>query len=196
MENFQPFASPLWVNLAILIPVASYVFWRKYHLEISWAKLLYAGLFGIAFGVNEAVVVVYLRAATGLLSGFEHGLAGTVGSLGPYEQMQLLAAMPVTLVSIELVREAATLIILAAVACAVAIRIPERWALFLWTFALWDIFYYVGLWLIVRWPPSVLTQDILFLIPVPWVSQVWFPVLVSLSAMAAVALARTGKIPE
>jgi hypothetical protein len=43
----------------------------------------------------------------------------------------------------------------------------ERWALFLWMFAFWDIFYYLGHWLIIRWPPSVLTQDVLFLIPIP-----------------------------
>ncbi|OGG79911.1 hypothetical protein A3A39_03820 [Candidatus Kaiserbacteria bacterium RIFCSPLOWO2_01_FULL_54_13] len=194
MENFQLLASPWWVNLGVFVPVASFFLWRRYNFEISWARLLYAGLFGIAFGVNEAVVVVYLRAATDLLSGFEHGLAGTVESLSAYEQMQLLNAMPVTLVSIELVREAATLIILATVACAVARRIPERWALFLWMFAFWDIFYYIGLWIIVYWPPSLLTQDVLFLIPVPWIAQVWFPILVSILCIGAVALARTDKM--
>lgn len=45
--------------------------------------------------------------------------------------------------------------------------------------------YYVGLSLIIRWPPSLLAQDLLFLIPIPWIAQVWFPVLVSLLAVAA-----------
>ena len=56
-------------------------------------------------------------------------------------------------------------------------------------FAFWDIFYYVGLGLIIRWPPSVLMQDVLFLIPTPWIAPVWFPVLVSVLAIAAVLLA-------
>jgi hypothetical protein len=65
----------------------------------------------------------------------------------------------------------------------------ERWALFLWMFAFWDISYYAGLWLIIRWPPSLFTQDVLFLIPTPWMAPVWFPILVSLLAIAAVLLA-------
>jgi hypothetical protein len=56
-------------------------------------------------------------------------------------------------------------------------------------FAFWDIFYYAGLWLIIRWPSSLLTQDVLFLIPTPWIAPVWFPILVSLLAIAAVLLA-------
>jgi hypothetical protein len=34
-------------------------------------------------------------------------------------------------------------------------------------FAFWDIFYYVGLWLMIRWSPSLLTEDVLFPIPTP-----------------------------
>ena len=85
-------------------------------------------------------------------------------------------------------REAATLVILVSLAFAICSRLWERWAIFLWMFAFWDIFYYVGLWLITRWPPSFLTWDILFLIPVLWVAQVWFPLLVSLLSIGAVAI--------
>ena len=52
-------------------------------------------------------------------------------------------------------------------------------------FGIWDIFYYVFLWFILGWPESLLTWDILFLIPYPWVGPVLAPVLVSL-AMAGV----------
>lgn len=69
----------------------------------------------------------------------------------------------------------------------------ERWAFFLWTFAFWDIFYYVGLWLAIQWPPSFLTQDVLFLIPVPWIAPVWFPVSISLLTIGAVLAARIRK---
>src|SRR6266481_2867407 len=63
-------------------------------------------------------------------------------------------------------------------------------AVFLWTFALWDIVYYAGLWATVRWPLSLRDPDVLFLIPVPWISPVWFPLLVSALALAAVLLSR------
>jgi hypothetical protein len=46
--------------------------------------------------------------------------------------------------------------------------------------------YYAGLWATVRWPYSLLSPDVLFLIPVPWVAQVWFPLLVSALAILAV----------
>ena len=64
--------------------------------------------------------------------------------------------------------------------------------MFLWTFAVWDVVYYVGLWATVRWPSSLTTPDVLFLIPVPWLSQVWFPLFVSALALGAVLLARRG----
>src|SRR2546422_10082661 len=53
----------------------------------------------------------------------------------------------------------------------------ERFAVFLWIFALWDIGYYVALWATVRWPYSPTSPDVLFFIPVAWTSQVWFPIL-------------------
>ena len=65
-----------------------------------------------------------------------------------------------------------------------------RVALFLWAFATWDIAYYAGLWLTIRWPASLGEIDVLFLIPQPWISQVWFPLAVSLSTLASVILAR------
>ncbi len=59
------------------------------------------------------------------------------------------------------------------------------------TFGVWDIFYYAWLWVILGWPPSLPTLDILFLIPIAWVGPVWAPCLVSvglIGASAAVAL--------
>ena len=50
---------------------------------------------------------------------------------------------------------------------------------FLWTFSVWDIFYDVWLRLTIGWPISFINSDVLFLLPVPWVAQVWFPILVS-----------------
>jgi hypothetical protein len=53
------------------------------------------------------------------------------------------------------------------------------------------------LWATIDWPPSLLTDDILFLIPVPWISQVWYPVAVSsLSVLAVVFASRIGRHRE
>jgi hypothetical protein len=65
-----------------------------------------------------------------------------------------------------------------------------RAAVFLWAFAIWDVIYYAALWATVRWPLSLKDPDVLFLIPVPWLSPVWFPLLVSGLAVAAVLLTR------
>src|SRR3989338_1637850 len=188
MESFQLLASPWYVNLGYLIPLGSYVLWRWHPISVPARKLLYAGIFGAAFGINEAIVVLYLRASTGLLPGFEEKLIGAADSLSIYEQIQLLNAMPATIVSTEMLREVATLVILLSLSFAIVRHVWERWALFLWMFAFWDIFYYVGLWFATRWPHSLLTWDILFLTPEPWVAQVWFPLLVSALTAGAVLL--------
>ena len=60
-----------------------------------------------------------------------------------------------------------------------------RFAVFCFTFGVWDIFYYIWLWVFLGWPPSLLTNDVLFLIPVPWISPVLAPVIVSLCLVAA-----------
>jgi hypothetical protein len=77
--------------------------------------------------------------------------------------------------TVEMLREGATMIMLVSIALLAAARAKERCAVFLWIFALWDISYYAGLWATIRWPTSPKDVGVLFLIPVPWVAQVWFP---------------------
>ena len=55
-------------------------------------------------------------------------------------------------------------------------------------FGVWDICYYAWLWIFIDWPPSLLTWDILFLIPVPWIAPVLAPVLVSVALVAGALL--------
>src|ERR1700691_1354667 len=82
---------------------------------------------------------------------------------------------------VEIGREAATMLMLAAIALAVA-RNPRQWAAaFAIAFGVWDIVFYAGLRLLLGWPASLFTWDILFLIPVPWVGPVIAPVLVSVA---------------
>ena len=89
-----------------------------------------------------------------------------------------------------MLREGTTIVMLVGVALLAASTARERCAVFLWTFAWWDISYYAGLWSTVRWPTSLNDLDVLFLIPVPWVAQVWFPLLVSVLTLVSVALSR------
>ena len=181
-QNFIPFASPWWVNLLILIPFICYYFWRN-KLDISLKTLLAAGLFAAAFGFVEAACVVYLRGAAGLLQNIS-----AVKDI--YQQANILALLPEKLLRIEVAREAATMIMLIAIAFLAVKTKRERWAVYFWVFAFWDIFYYVGLFATIGWPSSLTTPDVLFLIPIPWYSQVWFPFLVSGLFILSIILGR------
>jgi hypothetical protein len=76
-------------------------------------------------------------------------------------------------------REAATIVMLVVIAYLVGGTWIERGVFFLWTFAFWDLFYYLSLYILIKWPPKLTTIDVLFLIPKPWIAPVWFPVGVS-----------------
>jgi hypothetical protein len=175
------------------VPFLAYAVWRRKHLELSWHQLVYAAVFAAGFGFVEAAVVVYLRAVLGLLPGY-HGTLRDVQRMAvdSYQQVQSINQFPQSLLTIEVMREAATLLILLSVSLLSARRTRERWGIFLWIFALWDVSYYAGLWATVRWPSSLKEMDVLFLIPQPWISQVWFPLVVSaLSAIVVLASKRT-----
>lgn len=191
MDKLGLFAKPWWVNLLILVPLVAYSAWRRRGLALTNWTLIAAAVFGTAFGFVEASVVVYLRTASGLLPAYNGTLSDIARqSTDLYQQSQALTQVPEGLLGVEVFREAATLVMLIAVALLAVRTRRECCAIFLWTFAVWDIFYYVGLWATVRWPPSLWTSDVLFLIPVPWFSPVWFPILVSVLTMIAVILAR------
>ena len=122
-------------------------------------------LFGIAMAHLEGVVVVYLRMALGMPDSESN--------------KESLEKFPVRYLKIEMTREAATIIMLAVIAYLSGDGWIEKGILFLWTFAFWDLFYYVSLYVLIKWPPKLTTIDVLFLIPRPWIAPVWFPVGVS-----------------
>jgi hypothetical protein len=144
-------------------------------------RVLVLGLFAVAMGYLEAAVVVYLRQIY-YPAGFAFPLSGTM--LGP------------TLL-VESGREAATLIMLASIAWLSGRSRLERFSWFLFVFGVWDICYYLGLKALLGWPPSLVTWDILFLIPIPWVAPVLAPVLVAalmiVLGLAYLNLGRTGR---
>jgi hypothetical protein len=190
-EGVLGMAHPWWVNLLITVPFISYVFWQRTSISIRRTHLLAAALFAASFGVVEGTVVVYLRAVLGAAAGYSTSLSGVAQFSESLKQIKLdPTALPPSLLKVEVFREAATIFMLVSVGLLAAPNRQGRWAMFLWTFAIWDVTYYVTLWAIIRWPSSITDSDVLFLIPVVWVSPVWFPLLVSTLSAGAVLLAR------
>jgi hypothetical protein len=127
--------------------------------------LVILAIFGIAMAHLEGVVVVYLRKVLGITDSESN--------------KESIEKFPVKYMKIEMTREAATIIMLVAIAYLTGNSWIERAVLFLWTFAFWDLFYYLSLYILIKWPPSMKTIDVLFLIPKPWIAPVWFPIGVS-----------------
>ncbi|MDO9548493.1 MAG: hypothetical protein Q7J65_05995 [Candidatus Marinimicrobia bacterium] len=127
-------------------------------------KLFWVGIFGLAMGFLEAIVVVYLRDIY-----YPAGFGFPMSPVSPQMYM------------VELVREVATILMLLALGFLVGKNGIQKMAYFLISFAAWDIIYYIALKLFLDWPPSLLTWDILFLIPLPWLGPVLAPVIVSLT---------------
>src|SRR5580692_7884310 len=151
-------------------------------------------LFGISFGYVEAAVVVYLRA---LYDPLRHTLhpdrpAGELFPLITEDQLQRAAPEKSRLLGVEIAREAGTMIMLASVALVAARDRPLWLPSFAIAFGIWDLSFYVFLKLLLHWPASIMTWDILFLIPVPWVAPVLAPSIVSItiSSTGLLALAR------
>ncbi len=119
--------------------------------------------FAIAMGYMEASIVVYLRELY-YPNGFNFPLNTITGFIG----------------KVEIAREAATVIMLVCVGYLAGTTRLQRFAYFVLSFAIWDLVYYLGLYITLGWPSSLFTWDILFLIPVPWVGPVWSPCLIAL----------------
>lgn len=128
-----------------------------------YSKILIITFFSIAMAYIESAVVVYLRELY-----YPEGF---------YFPLKLI---PENILIIELGRELATIIMLLTIGFLSGKNLSERIAYFLFSFGVWDIFYYIWLKVFLNWPESLLTDDLLFLIPVPWISPVLAPVLVSI----------------
>jgi hypothetical protein len=125
-------------------------------------RVAWLTIFAAAMAYVESAVVVYLRAMY-YPQGFDFPLV----------------SIPPAMLVIEMGREIATLTMLLGVAVLAGKDRWDRLLAFCVAFGIWDVFYYVWLWVFLRWPPSLLTWDILFLIPVPWIGPVLAPVVVS-----------------
>ena len=125
---------------------------------------IYITIFAIAMSYMESAVVVYLRELY-YPDGFSFPLKPIGQNVG------------IT----EILREAATLIMLITAGILAGRTKTEKFGFFIYCFAIWDIFYYIFLKLLLDWPASLLTWDILFLIPTTWVGPVIGPVINSLT---------------
>ena len=127
-----------------------------------------SAVFSIAMAYLEATIVVYLRELY-YPKGFHFPLTD----------------IPRFIVLTEAGREIATIIMLVMIARMLANNRRVSFAYFMYNFGIWDIAYYIWLKILLDWPFSLLDWDVLFLIPVPWLSPVLAPLLVSLCLILA-----------
>ncbi len=156
--------------------------------RLPWKRIVFALLlFGAAFGYLEAAVVSYLRLLhePARLQFDPHRPSGDLFPVLTLEQLRAAGGDQPRILATEIGREAATLLMLAAVALAVAASAGQWAAGFVIAFGAWDITFYIFLKVLLGWPASVFTWDILFLIPVPWAGPVLAPLLVSATMIAA-----------
>lgn len=123
-------------------------------------RIFWITLFAIAMGYFESAVVIYLRQIY-----YPGGFAF------PLKEMQTRYILT------EMFREAATLAMIVSVGILSARSSAGKFGIFLYVFGIWDIFYYVFLKVILDWPASLLTWDILFLLPSVWTGPVLAPCL-------------------
>ncbi len=144
-------------------------------------------LFGTAFGYLEAAVVTYLRILhePARRQLYPDRAASELFLLLTLKQIEAAGKEQQSTLHVEIGREAATMVMLAAIALAVARNARQWTAAFAIVFGVWDIVFYAGLKLLLDWPASFFTWDILFLIPLPWVGPVAAPVLVSVAMITA-----------
>ncbi len=132
---------------------------------IKIRKMLFiVAIFSVAMGFLESSVVIYIREIY-YPEGFDFPLVS-------FDNLILIT---------ELLREAATILMLISIALLAAGNFNQQFAIFLYSFGIWDITYYIFLKLLIDWPASIFTWDILFLIPVPWIGPVIAPCLLSLT---------------
>ena len=127
-------------------------------------RWLIVAVYAIAMAWVEAAAVFYLRTLSNRIDPYQPDPLPQVDGLAP----------------VELVREAATLIMLFTVSMMAGRNWRSRWGYAAIAFGVWDIFYYVFLKVICGWPNKLSDWDVLFLLPLPWWGPVISPVLIAI----------------
>ena len=138
-------------------------------------RWLWVAVFAIAFAWVESAVVVYLR---------EIYFDGSF-SFPLVVKWEGGRHVVDPLVRIEFVREIATILMLITAGCMAGRNGLQKFCFFMIAFGLWDIFYYIWLYVMVRWPAGLMTWDLLFYVPLPWVGPVITPTLITLAMIVA-----------
>jgi hypothetical protein len=134
----------------------------------NWFRWWTVVVFAMAMAWVESAVVYYLRTMINRIVPYQEQPLPVIGSLGP----------------VELVREAATLVMLATVGILAGRNWRSRFGYAAIAFGVWDIFYYVFLRVMCGWPRTLMDWDILFLLPLPWWGPVLAPVTIALLMIA------------
>jgi len=139
-------------------------------------KIWKTSVFALAMGFFEAILVIYLRELY-----YPEGFEFPLNLIDP------------DILSFELIRELATILMLVCIGLLAGKTGLQQFGFFLFAFAVWDLFYYCGLKLLIDWPDSLLTWDILFLIPITWIGPVLAPVICSISMIYMAVLLFSGE---
>ena len=150
-------------------------------------------VYAAAFGVTEAALVVYVRRLLHMPVGDDYAQIWAARGLGLSSSSFLEAFRASGLLTLETAREAGTILLLVGAAMAAGRTWRERWAVFLYTFAVWDLTYYLYLLLFIGFPRSLFATDVYFLIPIAWYGPVWFPVLVVMPSLIVLSFWLVGK---
>ena len=137
-------------------------------LSQARTRWLVVVVFAVAMAWFEAATVYYLRVMVDRVDPYQPNPLPMDGIVGP----------------VELAREAATLVMLAAIGALAGRNLRTRLGYAAIAFGVWDVFYYVFLKFISGWPASLLDWDILFLLPLPWWGPVLAPVCIALLMIA------------
>lgn len=150
-------------------------------------RITIAVIFALALAYLEAVVVVYLRKIfePPFLSLAANAIEKreVIFSFGIISFLKSAAAIKIIpdskIILIEQFREVATILIIFCFSLISARRLKRKFGFFFLIFALWDIYYYIFLYLLIGWPKSLFDTDVLFLIPSPWIAPVILPIVIS-----------------
>ena len=146
--------------------------------KYTFRRWIWVVVFAIAFAWVESAVVVYLREI--YFDGvFKFPLVVV------WEQGKHIID---PLIRIEFGREIATIIMLVAVGWVTGKSKLQRLCFFMIAFGIWDIFYYIWLYVMVDWPESLMSWDLLFYVPLPWVGPVITPLLIAVTMVGAGSL--------
>jgi hypothetical protein len=149
-------------------------------------RLLLLILFGVAFGYAEAATVVYIRV---MYEPIHQRLFPdrAPNDLFPFISLERWAREAPSYTQgpgLKIGREVSTIVLVAVMAWGVSRTVAQWFASFTLCFGVWDLAYYLWLWVLTGWPASLFDWDMLFVVPLPWVAPVLAPLLVAATMTA------------